>query len=232
MALPNIYSNNYYAPQSYGYYNSMIEEYDSQYGASGVLMLSNEEYSPQSNTGVLLHGKVLRVIVTGNGLIINCLSTNKQPALSDDAKIPSVKDQIDGLRNKMGLNISELAHILLVKRPTIYAWLDNKEPNKSNRKRLDIIYKLCSKWGRNGLGEIRDYLYRSIGARKPLLFLLEEKQLDETLITQVLDQIEITMSRNRREYAERAALLEKHGFKPLDQEELAFRLRCMTRVAN
>src|SRR6266481_3588587 len=41
-------------------------------------------------------------------------------------EINTPKDQLQALRFTIGFNISELANILLVKRPTIYEWLDSE----------------------------------------------------------------------------------------------------------
>lgn len=132
----------------------------------------------------------------------------------------------------VGINISELAFILLVKRPTIYAWLkEDNRPIKHNNKRLSAIYNLCLPWKEACLGKMQEYLYREINTGKSFFDLLCEQQLNKKLIEDTLDIIMATMKSEKLEHNKREACLKQHGFEPLSQEKLEHRLNCMTRIA-
>jgi len=223
----NSYSNsqNY---NNYSYYDLPIKRYESRYStSSGNFTKLSEKYSLKDASGE----ESIRTYI-GVTLIIIKLRSSEQRVLPCP-EILLVSDEIEFLRDDIGLNISEIAYILSVKRPTIYAWLHrDNEPSKSKRKRLDVIYRLCCRWRDNGLGRMRSYLYRAVNADKSLFDLLSEQQLDEKLIADVLYKIEAIMRKEKQERGKREALLSQHGFKPLSQEELNLRLRSMTRTAN
>ena len=108
----------------------------------------------------------------------------------DINKTESTQQQIDNLRRHMGFNISELAKIMQVKRPTIYEWLTGKPPNRKSQNRLDEIYDFCQRWTEKKAGKLGRYIYRKITQdNKCLMELLEDDVLDTLQINGALDLI-------------------------------------------
>ena len=61
----------------------------------------------------------------------------------------SAGDLIAGIRSAFSLQIKELAEILNVERPTIYAWMKGSAvPQQHNRLRLHQIHRLAMQWNR------------------------------------------------------------------------------------
>jgi len=60
---------------------------------------------------------------------------------------PSVPSQVRMILDSFGLSKSDLAKILGITRPALYAWLDGKsEPNVENIKRLKTMYDIIKTW--------------------------------------------------------------------------------------
>lgn len=61
---------------------------------------------------------------------------------------PGFVEMISQIRARLGLNMSQLAEVLRVGRPTIYAWLREEQvPHASNRARVRDVWKLAQAWG-------------------------------------------------------------------------------------
>ena len=59
----------------------------------------------------------------------------------------SVSECLAVIRTAFSLQISQIAEILQVSRPTIYAWIsDERQPHQPNRDRLNDIYALAKFW--------------------------------------------------------------------------------------
>jgi hypothetical protein len=76
----------------------------------------------------------------------------------------SIPKLIAGIRASLSLQIKEIAEMLQVERPTIYAWIkDKSKPHKQNRERLNQLYYLAKQWdniSNNPIGKaIHDIVY-------------------------------------------------------------------------
>lgn len=67
----------------------------------------------------------------------------RRPALS-------AADEVKELLAALSLNKSQLAELLRVARPTVYEWLEGKEPNAANGQRLTSLLELLAKAGVSG----------------------------------------------------------------------------------
>ena len=89
------------------------------------------------------------------------------------------KEQIQSLKDYMGLNISEISAILLIARPTIYEWLENKELKLKgdNQERLNEIYYICQKWKDKKVGQMNSRFHDPVLHKKSLFDLLVQKNI-------------------------------------------------------
>lgn len=61
--------------------------------------------------------------------------------------VQTTSEIIVAVRSALGLQITELASILHVQRPTIYAWVDDRAtPHPQNRERLHQLYRVVREW--------------------------------------------------------------------------------------
>jgi DNA-binding XRE family transcriptional regulator len=150
--------------------------------------------------------------------------------IDDNADFVTPKEQINDLRKYMGFNISELAKIIKVKRPTIYEWLEGKSPNPRNQTRLDLIYSFCKRWKEMGAGRLGRYMYRNVTQdNKCLMDLLEEKIINEGQINKVLDVIAASLFESKKGRAAREKILKSEGFESISKGEQRSRLMKLTR---
>lgn len=97
----------------------------------------------------------------------------------------SVADQAREVLAALSLNKSQLAEVLDVSRPTIYNWLDGKEPNVSNARRLSALLKLLATVGISSSDPLNARFVRQALDEHgtSLLDALRAKSFDERLVS-------------------------------------------------
>lgn len=109
-----------------------------------------------------------------------------------ESRIPqNVADVVAEIRSTLSLQVKELAEVLGVERPTVYAWLrGNAKPQSTNRARLREVLKVVAVWNRLSdlpLGSaIRDDLGED---GRTLVDELSESKLDLRLVERRMKQL-------------------------------------------
>ena len=79
---------------------------------------------------------------TGSAVLIN--RHNKKSEHKNEVATENLANLVAKIQSVFSLNISEIATILAVQRPTIYAWVNGDSiPHRSNYKRLQDLYTLA-----------------------------------------------------------------------------------------
>src|SRR5690606_24879084 len=66
---------------------------------------------------------------------------------SDVAVLHDTPQRIALIRAALSLNVKELALVLNVERPTVYAWMDGEfEPKERNVRRIETVWTLAREW--------------------------------------------------------------------------------------
>jgi len=66
---------------------------------------------------------------------------------SIESKILAVDEMLAAIRSTLSLNVSELARVLKVERPTIYAWMNSESlPHRENQSKLDRLFAAAQIW--------------------------------------------------------------------------------------
>jgi transcriptional regulator with XRE-family HTH domain len=144
---------------------------------------------------------------------VRCTSLTSQSPVA----LLDTRERMAGLRRYLSLNISDLARVLRVERPTVYAWLKGSSaPHPGNLKRLEKIYRLAREWRARSSTPMGVYVRESIENGCSVLDHLAEENPDEQAIGRAfsairarLDQEQTTRSARRRSVDESAQL---HGF--------------------
>jgi len=99
-----------------------------------------------------------------------------------------------GIRSSLALQVKDLAAILHVQRPTIYAWVDGRAiPHKANRERLRAVYRLAKQWDRLSPEPLGQALHH-MGADGTSLFdLLASSSIQEERVGQRMLSVVQTM---------------------------------------
>jgi transcriptional regulator with XRE-family HTH domain len=180
-----------------------------------------------------LAATLMSSILVGTGGIANA---NTIPWLSGDSSTyrvssanqprhrPSLlldtRERMAALRRYLSLNITDLAKVLRVERPTIYAWLQGSSaPHPGNLKRLEKMYRLSRDWRALSAVPVGRYAHEPFENGRSLLDYLSAEGLDELAIRHAfasiksqLAQDKATSMTRRRNILEVAQL---HGFAPV-----------------
>lgn len=102
----------------------------------------------------------------------------------------STSDMLGVIRTSFSLNISELARVLRVERPTVYAWLkDENEPQRSNRERIVAVWRLAQRWREAVQQPLRELKKIPVIDGDSILELLSDEPLRIHPLTEQLDRL-------------------------------------------
>jgi transcriptional regulator with XRE-family HTH domain len=133
-------------------------------------------------------------------------------------------ERMTGLRRYFSLTVTDLARVLRVERPTIYAWLKGSSaPHSGNLRRLEKIYRLAQEWRAKSSIPMGTYVREPFDDGRSVLDYLAEEHLQERMIryafTEIksrLDQEQETKHARRRSVDESARVL---GFPTVSAKE-------------
>lgn len=74
----------------------------------------------------------------------------------------SPRDQLKLIRGALRLNVSDLASVLAVSRPTVYAWLEGDEPSPENYTQIVRLRRIADEVERMGIPRFEKLLKRPI----------------------------------------------------------------------
>ncbi|MGO8775161.1 MAG: hypothetical protein ACLQHT_12900 [Terracidiphilus sp.] len=125
------------------------------------------------------------------------------------------------VRHYFSLSATDLSRVLLVERPTVYAWLDGKwDPNPENRGRIRKLFHFACNWRERSSQAIGGFLREPIDGDQSLFDHLVRQQLDTTAIDQLLIRILRLVDQGVRTKRDRSvkAIARQKGFKPLPKD--------------
>ncbi|MDZ4697454.1 MAG: helix-turn-helix domain-containing protein [Deltaproteobacteria bacterium] len=108
-------------------------------------------------------------------------ATEHAASVSRSDLVLSVADQAREVLAALSLNKTQLAVVLGVSRPTLYDWLEGRDPNASNAQRLTTLLRLLSRGGVTSADPlIPRFLRQSLSDGTPSLFdVLSARVIDE-----------------------------------------------------
>ncbi len=126
-----------------------------------------------------------------------------------------VREQIVAIRSILGLNISELAGILGVQRPTIYSWqTGSAEPHAENGNRLRRTYELASRWNRVCPEPIGEWVRKPLDeSGLTLVSLLSESTPNEAVIAEAFKTLKTRITQESTGFAGVGDRARKLGYK-------------------
>lgn len=139
--------------------------------------------------------------------------------------------QCEFLIHTCGFNISQLATLLHVQRPTVYEWLAGNLPNTNNLERLEHVYSLFNEFPGNSNLRVGSYFYKKFNGQKSLHDLLIEKNINAELVKSYISKIQSILLENRVGKNKRDALMSEAGFRPVTQVQKMRTLRKLIRKA-
>jgi transcriptional regulator with XRE-family HTH domain len=113
-----------------------------------------------------------------------------------EAVLPGPSEQLRLIRDTLSLSMSDLAAVMGVSRPTIYAWLEGDEPNLDNQKALTRLWKVAKELGERQIERCDKLIKRPIFEGQTLLDKLKANQ-------EVSDCLDVIQAISEREAQER-----------------------------
>ncbi len=155
-----------------------------------------------------------------------CLQLNETSGIKP---IYNCREQVEYLRDKVHFNISQLATIFKVKRPTIYEWLEEHNPSRKNLQRLDAIYSLFNNWNEKIEVRMGNYFYKEWEGKQSLYDLLTMDEIHEEKAAEYILKIQNVLLVNQEARITRQDILDKASFEPVDQRQKERVLRRLLR---
>jgi hypothetical protein len=135
--------------------------------------------------------------------------------------------QLAFARHYLSLNTTDLSRILLVERPTVYAWLDGKwDPKQENKGRIRKLYQVARNWHEKLKQPIGKLLREPVDGNASLMDYLVRDTLELATINRVLTVIRELAERKAKTKRVRSVreVAKQRGFKPISlaQEDERF----------
>lgn len=106
---------------------------------------------------------------------------------SEEASV-SFADMVAQIKIAFGLSVSDLAQVLHVERPTIYAWLDERwVPKEDNVRRVTQVYRHARYWAKHNRKALSDKQLSSKVSGQSLHETLRAKKIHDARVTALLD---------------------------------------------
>jgi predicted DNA-binding transcriptional regulator AlpA len=117
--------------------------------------------------------------------------SGRAPRVFGPVKIRDVCDTIQAIRDGLSLNMSDLASLLGVQRPTLYAWTrKDASPQQRNVDRLNVLWQISNQWMRLSGRPLNRHLRHTFDdSSKSLLALLREDPIDLPEVNRLLSAL-------------------------------------------
>lgn len=150
--------------------------------------------------------------ISENAAFVVPVSGKKEGLDTAEKPIPlAINEQIELVRNSFGLNISAMAELLTVSRPTVYAWLKGEPPKLSEHiSHIDFLVRQASAYVELNLDRPDNFIKRPLFGEDSLFSLLKSK----TTIS--LSQYRLIKKLDLKESKTRAIGLKKHELRTSD----------------
>ncbi|MDD3179481.1 MAG: hypothetical protein PHQ04_03935 [Opitutaceae bacterium] len=130
-------------------------------------------------------------------------------------------EMLGRVKHYLSLNMSELAAVLNVGRPTVYAWMQGGPIRPGNRERLAAVYHVAQDWWKRAGQPLGSFLHLQRADGQSMLDLLKADPVDAAKLEPFLKVATHRLERAAQEKNVRAAsydvLAKRHGFAPVPE---------------
>lgn len=200
----------------------------------GRVLESLAQATHQVTGGEPLWAEAMQTMASSSGAYIvvqgpppTVLAVDAAAAISTD-----VGRQLAFARHYLSLNTTDLSRILLVERPTVYAWLEGKwDPKQENKGRIRKLYQLARTWQEMSKQPIGKLLREPLEGDTSLMDYLVRETFETAAINRFLPVIRELADRKEKTKRARSVreIAKKRGFKPLSSAQESERFDQATR---
>jgi len=142
----------------------------------------------------------------------------------EERQIVETAEKLAFVQDQFSLNLSGVAAILRVSRPTVYSWLrEDWDPQTHNLSRIERLYGLAQIWRRLSLAPLGRYVRRPLYRNTSILSLLSNQSINESAVRAAFSiaqrALERTEGPRRSGRTITAELMERYGFPEPTPEE-------------
>jgi len=166
------------------------------------------DYVKQVSAPIFLAAGMIFIGTGGKGTV-EMLKTESQTGAVYSWTVPSVgvkrakesmfllpTELLAGIRRYLSLNVSNLAKVLRVERPTVYAWLSGEAlPRLGNLERIRKVHFFAREWRKVSSEPVRGMLKIRYSEMPSLLEQLEQENIDEQAVRDTLSALQVALSR-------------------------------------
>jgi hypothetical protein len=188
----------------------------------------------QGTGGEPLWAEAMQSLASASGAYIVVQSPPRTTPPVDPAAVTPVDvgRQLAFARHYLSLNTTDLSRILLVERPTVYAWLDGKwDPKQENKGRIRKLYQVARTWHDMSKQPMGKLLREPIEGDTSLMDYLVRDILEIAAINRILMPIRELADRKVKAKRVRSVreVAKQRGFKPLSSAQESERFDRITR---
>lgn len=199
----------------------MTGGYEQESGAFGFFeeVLGSLVQAAYRGTGGLLWEGAMQSVIPASGAYFVVQAPARAAVLDPAAATPlDVSRQLAFARHYLSLNATDLAKILLVERPTVYAWLDGRwDPKQENKGRIRRLYQFARSWQEISRQPIGKLLREPVDGDTSLMDYLVRSSLEVAAINRVLELVGTMAERKAKAKEVRSVreIAKRRGFKPI-----------------
>ena len=143
-------------------------------------------------------------------------ASNQEPRANGN--VVATTDRLNEVRNRLSLNMKQLATAMQVGRPALYRWFDGASPHESNLQRLKLLYDIATEWTQLSQEPVGKNLIIPIGGKESLASMLSASTLDlpriRTAMRTIADAMKARNDRRERSgYRSAASIIAERGYR-------------------
>ena len=151
-------------------------------------------------------------------------SVESQPTRAEVLKVSTVPQEVATIRHYLSLNVSNLATVLRIGRPTVYAWQRGEAKlHASNIKRLNDIYDLAVEWKKSSRVPLGNMLTSSLNDGSTFLESLSRDDIDpaelSSKVHELVEKREVILAGQGPRVRSLRSIADELGFSPMSPEE-------------
>jgi hypothetical protein len=117
----------------------------------------------------------------------------------EEERLLDTQEKIAGIRRYLSLNITDLAKVLNVGRPTVYSWATTPVNLHSNhRKQIDTVYEIARTWRALYSDPMGRLVREPLENGRTMIDLISEDKLDSEAVSKAMLQVRQLQSRMQR----------------------------------
>jgi hypothetical protein len=108
------------------------------------------------------------------------------------------QEQMAGIQRYLSANLTDLARVLRIARPTVYAWLRGAEPHGFNLERIAKLYRIARGWRAMSSAPLGKFLNVRFPDGGSVLDLLSEEIIDEPAVNRSFTDIKLALDQEHQ----------------------------------